>query len=1036
MKYRIAIQILSFNKPIYLKQTLDSLYSKISKDDKICILEQTEDSNLKQECLNICKLYPNIHIISLDKNLGQRGATNAVYNSGFFNDSKYIMLCDHDNIYHVDLTVYCDILDKYPDVWVSSGYGSPEHDIENKIDDIIFKSSARAGHMVLRSPDFLSMMPCDLEAGKNLNCAYFCGLDWWITHWSSKSPGHKRSQIIGCYYSGVEHIGRESTWQSYYNDEYSLDDLNWIRNANLYDIIKKYPPRHTYITDKYWYEKLTDDEFRQKLNLAVIHKLEDNRISNILLKTLKIKELTQINTTVIESRLSNIDNLDSITYDYSINPQVLNNVIEYRFNIFNKDIIVFDYALSQSPKSIANEIKNDIYNILDIKFVPGDIVIDLGANIGIFSILLAKLYPFITIICFEPLESNFNNLIKGLEVNNIFNIIPNNLAITKNGRDVISIASINFSGGAMILETNSINIKVKPQHFIINPIKSISVDEIFNKFNISKCKLLKMDIEGFEHEVIPNIKSFDKIEYFSGEFHYTDSNNLNIPVLNKTIKFEKENESKPNSITDILNTLNAVISGVPYDITEDIKLLTEKIKSKIVAFNYIWPEYGIAFLERSIQNILPHVFEYHLFLNKYSYLDVETDIKNINLVKDICSRNRNLGKIILHYNENFSEKGPKIDNIKFYFSRIINLVNSYADYVWLVQSDEIYNSFDVEDVLELCDSNKIKACAITNPICYFDNPHWFVNPPENFNRPSIINVKNPVFNSCINTNISFHHLSYVLTKQELKVKFENWGHRNDIKENLDRFNNSFDLIKTNKDIKDIHPINPSIYKSVGFTNASKINTNLFLDWVNYLINNNKYDDISNFFINYENYKVSLLHRQFFSILVSEMIPANSVFVDIGVNFGADLLLSKKLSPKLRFIGFDENILSYNSAYLSLMKFDLLKNTNLFYGTSKFLVPKFRNNFIDCAFINDVVDPIVLNSTIIEIWPKMKHGSLIVGIYDPSNAQIVNIIHKLISDANYISCPWGTELIRFYEIYINLFNESSQSAIFFARVRKY
>lgn len=1034
MKHRIAIQILSFNRPEYLSQTLSSLYSNISKDDKVCVLEQTEDLNLKQQCLNICKLYSNIHVISLDKNLGQRGATNVIFNSGFFNDSKYIMLSDHDNIFHVGLTKYCDILDTFPDVWISSGLNSPEHDIENKIDDIIFKSSARAGHMVLRSQDFLSMMPCDLEVGKDLNCSWFAGLDWFLSHWSSKSPGHKRSQIIGCYSGGVEHIGRESTWQSYYDDEHDLSILNWMRTANLYEIIKKYPPRHTYISDKYWYEKLTDVELKQKLNISDI--IEDSRASAILSKTLNIKDLSQSNINVIQTKLANIDSLNFASYEYSYGVNYNSNIMEYRFNIFNKDIIVFDYKSSQSPKSIADEIKNDIYNITNIKFVPGDIVIDLGANIGIFSIVLAKLYPFITIYCFEPLESNYNNLIKALEVNNVTNIIANNLAITKNGRDVISIASINFSGGAMVLERDSINTNIDPKYFIINTINSISIDMIFDTFKIPKCKLLKMDIEGFEHEVVPNIKSFDKIEYFSGEFHYIDSNKLNIPVLNKNIKFEKENDPKPESIIDILNTLNSVISGIPYDITNDIKLLTEKIKSKIIAFNYIWPEYGIAFLERSIQNILPYVFEYHLFLNKYSYLDIEANIKNINIVKDICSRNKDLGKIILHYNENFSEKGPKIDNIKFYFNKIINLTNSYADYVWLVQSDEIYTSFDAEDVLNLCNSNKIKACAITNPICYFDSPHWFINPPENFNRPSIINVKNPRFNICMNTNIQFHHLSYVLTKYELKTKFENWGHRNDIKENLDKFNNAFDLIKTNKDIKDIHPINPPIYKSVGFTNASKINTHLFLDWVNYLIDNNKYDGINNFFNSYENYNLSLLHRQFFSCLVSEMIPANSTFIDVGVNFGADLLLSKRISPKLKYVGFDENINSYNSAYLTLLRYDLLKNANIFYGTSKFLIPKFRNNFVDCVFINNIDDPIVLSSTIIELWPKMKHSSIIVGVYDPSNIQIVNIIHKLISDANYISCPWGTELMRFYEIYVNLFNESSQSAIFFARVRKY
>src|SRR6056297_1021889 len=39
--------------------------------------------------------------------------------------------------------------------------------------------------------------------------------------------------------------------------------MKWIRNHNLYDIIKKYPPRHTYLDYSYWYEKVDDKTFAE-----------------------------------------------------------------------------------------------------------------------------------------------------------------------------------------------------------------------------------------------------------------------------------------------------------------------------------------------------------------------------------------------------------------------------------------------------------------------------------------------------------------------------------------------------------------------------------------------------------------------------------------------------------------------------------------------------------------------------------------------------------------------------------------------------
>lgn len=265
-KYRYGIQIISYNRPNYLETTISSLMKVIDPNlDKIAIIEQSDKDDNQQTCLSICQKFKNISVYPLFNNFGQRGATNYLASLGFWNDCKYVMLSDHDNLFKTDLSVYCEYLDSNPLIWITTGLHSPEHDLENKFDNWILKSTCRAGHIVMRSSDFLSLIPIDEKMG---SCSWFAGLDWSLTHWCEGTPGYSRSQFIACYIGGVEHIGRDSCWQGHYDDEYSEDQLNDFKNLSLYDIIHKYPPRHTYIKDKYWYEELTDDELYKKYSFV------------------------------------------------------------------------------------------------------------------------------------------------------------------------------------------------------------------------------------------------------------------------------------------------------------------------------------------------------------------------------------------------------------------------------------------------------------------------------------------------------------------------------------------------------------------------------------------------------------------------------------------------------------------------------------------------------------------------------------------------------------------------------------------------
>jgi FkbM family methyltransferase len=174
---------------------------------------------------------------------------------------------------------------------------------------------------------------------------------------------------------------------------------------------------------------------------------------------------------------------------------------------------------------------------LKIAFCPGDIVIDVGAHVGMFSIYLAKRFPFLSIFAFEPEPTNFNNLLNNLGLNRISNVVPRNIALTKDSRPFSLIAPIHNSGGASGFfdsATPGVNTVASSE----------TLESVFESNRIEKCKLLKMDCEGAEHEVLLNTKSLSKVEWLSIEIH-----------VNKNL--EQEGYSRHRLVSTILRKLPA-----------------------------------------------------------------------------------------------------------------------------------------------------------------------------------------------------------------------------------------------------------------------------------------------------------------------------------------------------------------------------------------------------------------------------------------------------------------------------------------------
>ena len=151
------------------------------------------------------------------------------------------------------------------------------------------------------------------------------------------------------------------------------------------------------------------------------------------------------------------------------------------------------------------------YEELESKLVKkeiqkGNVVLDLGANIGYFTLLFAKLVGNEgKVFAFEPEPNNFALLKKNIEINGYKNITLENMAISNNvGKIKLYISNIRTGMH-----------RIYPSHFCTKKfveVKTTTLDEYFkNQDFIEKISFIKMDVEGSELGILKGMKKiFEK----------------------------------------------------------------------------------------------------------------------------------------------------------------------------------------------------------------------------------------------------------------------------------------------------------------------------------------------------------------------------------------------------------------------------------------------------------------------------------------------------------------------------------------------
>ncbi len=148
--------------------------------------------------------------------------------------------------------------------------------------------------------------------------------------------------------------------------------------------------------------------------------------------------------------------------------------------------------------------KNEKFNILDI-----------GANVGYFSLFISKEYPNAEVHSFEPFPDTFNRLTENINNNFISKISKYPYAVSDfNGTS--DFYSFDWAGCNTL-----INREFDDGHYKKTTVDCISFDDIFAKTGVNEFEFGKIDCEGSEYRIFLNSKdeNIKRIKNYIIEVH-------------------------------------------------------------------------------------------------------------------------------------------------------------------------------------------------------------------------------------------------------------------------------------------------------------------------------------------------------------------------------------------------------------------------------------------------------------------------------------------------------------------------------------
>lgn len=159
----------------------------------------------------------------------------------------------------------------------------------------------------------------------------------------------------------------------------------------------------------------------------------------------------------------------------------------------------------------------DLRAVLQRHLRPGSVFADVGANEGFFTIVAAKLVgPTGRVISVEPQTRLGRVLTENARLNNVHNVRLLPVAISNvNGTVDLFLAPDTNTGSTGLMNTRKYRVPKET-------VKMVTLEELLDSAGTQVVDLMKMDVEGFEHEAIlgsPQVFESKRVKLLALELH-------------------------------------------------------------------------------------------------------------------------------------------------------------------------------------------------------------------------------------------------------------------------------------------------------------------------------------------------------------------------------------------------------------------------------------------------------------------------------------------------------------------------------------
>jgi len=190
------------------------------------------------------------------------------------------------------------------------------------------------------------------------------------------------------------------------------------------------------------------------------------------------------------------------------------------FNI-NRPGLERDIVLQLDPECFSQRLMLDHFRsgrllepetsaLVDMLLQPGDTFIDIGGHVGFFSMLAAGLVgPTGRVYVFEPERANFAHLLTHIALNKFHHVFPFQWAVGHRTAVVDFFTNFDNDGGHALWEPGRHPFNQKSRQQVSKEsVFLVNLDDIFGSAQPGFAKLIKIDTEGNETNVLRGARNF------------------------------------------------------------------------------------------------------------------------------------------------------------------------------------------------------------------------------------------------------------------------------------------------------------------------------------------------------------------------------------------------------------------------------------------------------------------------------------------------------------------------------------------------